>query len=233
MEITLAIIGTAGRQEDAKRLTRSHFDTMCIVAEELKKQIDDTNYPISHLVSGGAAWADHVAVRLFLDKKVEHLRLFIPCEWDDGKFHDNGIDDFVRNPGKTANSYHKAFQQKTGINGLSDIQVAKSYGAEILPCRGGFHGRNAMVAKSDFVLACTFGDGHLVKEGGTADTLRKYLNRVRKEGIFDKSFHYDLNSKSVYEGCLVPALTEDDANSSHRRPHYRGGKPIVYQSSLP
>lgn len=229
----MAIIGTAGRKEDANRLTRKHFEAMCLVAEELKKQLDDTNYPISTIVSGGAAYADHVAVRLFLDKKVANLRLYLPCEWDDGRFADNGSDEDFKNPGKTANHYHKVFQQKTGINGLSDIQVAKSYGAEILPCRGGFHGRNAMVAKSDFILACTFGDGHMVKEGGTADTLRKYLHRVRKEGIFDKSFHYDLNSKSVYEGCLVPELNEDNLKYSHRRPKVRGGVPIVSQSFLP
>lgn len=209
MEITLAIVGTAGRKEDAKRLTRKHFEAMCLVASGLIEQINDSNYPLTHLVSGGAAWADHVAVRLFLDKKVPGLKLFIPAAWDNGKYYDTGEKDWEKNPGGTANYYHKLFQQTTNINGLSDIVIAKAYGAELYTCRGGFHGRNAMVAKSDFILACTFGDEHMLKEGGTADTLRKYLDRVKKDGIFDKSFHYDLNSKSIYEGCTVPAKVDE------------------------
>ena len=209
MEITLAIVGTAGRKDDSKKLNSDTFKAMCLVAEGLMKQISESNYPITHLISGGAAWTDHCAVRLFLDKKVPNLRLFIPAEWDNGHFHDNGIEkDPIKNPGGTANYYHKLFQNKTFINSLSEIQVAKAYGAELLTCRGGFHGRNAMVAKSDFILACTFGDGPMLKDGGTADTVRKYLHRVRKEGIFDKSFHYCLTDGTIHEGCQVPEEEE-------------------------
>jgi hypothetical protein len=203
-EITLAIIGTAGRKDDAKRLTTNHFKAMCLVASGLIEQINESNYPITTLVSGGAAWADHSAVRLFLDKKVPHLRIFMPAAWEDGSYHDNGNKDAYENPGGTANHYHKLFQQNTGINSLTEILIAKSHGAELIPVLRGFHARNALVAKSDFILACTFGDGKMVKEGGTADTIRKYLDRVRKEGCWDKSFHYDLTTKSIYEGCLVP-----------------------------
>jgi hypothetical protein len=233
MEITLAIVGTAGRKEDAKRLTRKHFEAMCLVASGLLEQINEINYPITHLVSGGAAWADHVAVKLFLDKKVSNLRLYIPAEWEDGKFHDTGERDPHKNPGGTANYFHKQFQQNAAINGLSDIQIAKAHGAELYCCKGGFHGRNAMVAKSDFILACTFGDGHMVKEGGTADTLRKYLDRVRKEGIFDKSFHYDLNSKNIYEGCRVPDIVAAEKFKAKmgRVPFFGHGSPLGHFSS--
>lgn len=204
MEITFSIIGTAGRKEDENKLKRNHFEAMCLIASELLNQFKESNYPITHLVSGGAAWADHVAVKLFLDKKAPHLRLYLPCEWDNGAFHDNHDQDYKKNPGGTANHYHKKFHNKTQINSLSQIQIAKNEGAELLPCRGGFFGRNAMVAKSDFLLAMTFGKGQEVKDGGTADTVKKYLDRVRKEGIFDKSFHYDLSSGKIFVGCKVP-----------------------------
>ena len=212
MEITFAIVGTAGRKEDAKRLTTNHFKAMCLVAEGLLEQINESNYPITHLVSGGAAWADHVAVRLFLDKKAPGLRIFMPAAWEDGSYHDNGSKDAWENPGGTANHYHKLFQQNTGVNSLSDIVIAQAHGAELIPVLKGFHARNALVAKSDFILACTFGKERFVKAGsGTEDTLRKYLDRVRREGIFDKSFHYDLNSKNIYEGCLVsPKESKED-----------------------
>ena len=205
MEITLAIVGTAGRKDDAAKLSRHHFEAMCVVAEGLLNQLEENKYPISHLVSGGAAWADHVAVRLFLDKKVPNLRLFLPAAWEDGRYKDNGITaDPFKNPGGTANYYHRKFQVATHINSLSEIHSAKAEGAELIPVEKGFYARNALVAKSDCILAITYGNGNEVKDGGTADTVGKYLERVRKGDIFDKSFHYDLTSGQVYVGCTVP-----------------------------
>jgi hypothetical protein len=216
VEITFAIVGTAGRRDDAAKLSKKHFEAMCLIATGLIEQFGENNYPITHLVSGGAAWADHVAVRLFLDKKAPHLRLFLPCEWDNGSYKDNGTDDFKTNPGRTANRLHKSFQSRTQINSLTEIQIAKSEGAELIPCRGGFWGRNAMVAKSDFLLAITFGNKNEVKEGGTAHTVGCYLNRVRKEGIFDKSFHYDLATGEVFVGCTVPKEEEKEDEPVNR-----------------
>jgi len=239
MEITLAIVGTAGRKDDAKRLTRKHFEAMCIVASGLVEQINESNYPITHLVSGGAAWADHVAVRLFLDKKVPGLRLFLPAAFEDGSYHDNGNKDAYENSGGTANYYHKQFQQRTNINSLTDILIAQTHGAELIPVLKGFHARNSLVAKSDFILACTFGDGKMVKDGGTADTVRKYLDRVRKGGIFDKSFHYDLSSGRIFEGCLVPPEQEKPADDllvkrlSKRIPALKGARVIGVHSYSP
>lgn len=205
VEISLGIIGTAGRKEDGKKLGRKHFEAMCIVAGGLIDELSENNYPITHLVSGGAAWADHVSVKLFLDKKVPNLRLFLPCEWDNGSFKDNGIaKDPHKNPGGTANYYHKLFQNATHINSLTEIQIAKAEGAELIPVSKGFYARNALVAKSDFILAMTFGHEHEVKDGGTAHTVQCYLNRVRKEGFFDKSFHFCLNDGKIYVGCKLP-----------------------------
>lgn len=220
MEISLAIVGTAGRQDDAKKLSKQHFEAMYVVAEGLIDQLKENNYPITHLVSGGAAFADHVAVRLFLDKKVAHLRLFIPCEFVGGSYRDNGTGDPFKNPGGTANYYHKQFQVTTGINSLTEIQIASSEGAELIPVARGFYARNALVAKSDFLLAMTFGKGREVKDGGTADTVRRYLERVRKEGFFNKSFHYNLGDGQIYEGCTTPSREKEDKGGPYTIPQY-------------
>lgn len=204
MEITFSIVGTAGRGDDASKLSKEHFWAMYTVAEGLIDQFAENNYPITHVVSGGAAWADHVAVKLFLREKVGKLRLFFPCEFSTGRFVDTGKDDWFLNPGRTLNTYHKNFSDKSFINSLSDIQIAINEGAETYVTKGGFHGRNAMVAKSDFLLACTYGQKNMVKDGGTADTIRKYLDRVDKEGYFDKSYHYCLTDGKVYEGVKAP-----------------------------
>jgi hypothetical protein len=210
VEISLAIIGTAGRKDDKQKLSKESFQAMCIVGEEILTQLKDSNYSVTHLVSGGAAWADHVAVKLFLNKKVENLRLFIPCQFENGIYVDNDTPvrttNYQTDYAKTLNDYHSHFQRRAGINSLSEILSASFKGAEILPCKGGFYGRNAMVAKSDIILAMTYGDKEMVKEGGTADTVRRYLTRVRKEGFFSKTFHYNLSDGHIYLGIEVPEL---------------------------
>ena len=213
MEITLSIIGTAFRKDDKEKCSRQVFDSMVFVANELLTQLKDSNYPIGCLVSGGAGGADHVAVKLFLNKVVPNLRLYIPCQFSNGSFEDEwkkiklaGRSNMDKNisPAQTLNYYHNIFQRKTSINSLTEIQLAFNEGAEVLSCKGGFHGRNAMVAKSDIILAMTFGKENILKEGGSADTLRRYLARVKKEGFFDKSFHYNLNDGKVYTGAVAP-----------------------------
>jgi hypothetical protein len=223
MEITLAIIGTAGRADDFKKLSKNSFSAMLLVSEELIKQLSNSNYPITHLISGGAAWADFVAIKLYLNKIVKNLRLYIPCQFKDGTFIDEkeklreGLSDVNKfSTDQTLNYYHQNFQRKTGINSLSDMQIAKHKGAEFIPCKGGFYGRNAMVAKSDILLAMTFGEpdqpGNFVKDGGTADTVRRYLSRVNKEGFFNKSFHYNLTDGKIYDGVdALPATKKVSA----------------------
>lgn len=213
MEITLAIVGTAGRKDDANVLSKEHYAAMCVVANDILEQCKRINYPITTLVSGGAAWADHVAVSLFLDKKVPHLRLFLPCPFIGGSFYDNGIaNNSTKNPGSIVNWYHRKFQKTTGVNSLTQIQIALSEGAELINVGKGFYARNELVAKSDFLLAMTFGDKNQVKAGGTAHTVKCYLDRVHKEGFFDKSFHYDLNCGKIFIGCTLPPAQQENTD---------------------
>ena len=64
---TVAIIGSAGRNEDGAKMNATVFDAMTAAA--LRTITDHWHLSPQNvrLVSGGAAWADHVAVRLFLD----------------------------------------------------------------------------------------------------------------------------------------------------------------------
>jgi len=200
MEISLGICGTAFRKDDMPKCNKNIFEAMYVVSNALLNQCKKNNYEITTCVSGGAAGADYVAVKLFLDKKVSHLKLFLPCEWDNGSF----LSKREKDEGSILNYYHKKFQTATFINSLSQMQVAKNEGADFISCRG-FYARNYLIAKSsDFLLACTFGHERELKPGGSAHCVKCYLERVRKEGIFDKSFHYELNSGKIFMGCTVP-----------------------------
>jgi hypothetical protein len=173
----LGVIGTAGRRDDGPRLTKASFDRMCDIARAV---IGTRRY--THLVSGGAAWADHVAVALALDGTVapRNLLLHLPARLVGRTFDESSRD------GGTANYYHRLFAQKTGIDSLGQILQTMTAGTEVRINTSGFIARNGDVARdADGLLAFTFGTGEPwrakvhgnvtaeaggVKDGGTSNT---------------------------------------------------------------
>lgn len=194
--MTLAIIGTAGRKDDAPKLTKEKYFAAMKVAKSVMESVNaDT------LVSGGAAFIDHIAVRLFNAGLVKNLTLHIPCKWDkkNKRYKDTGEFNSTTNPGGTANYYHKKFSEKVGFNSLEDIAAAIKKKAQVVVTEG-FKERNSKVAEeADVILAMTFGNGAYIKDGGTADTVRKYFN---KEGEL-KGFHFDLNSMTLHDDIIL------------------------------
>lgn len=160
----VAIIGTAGRDKNQ------------VMDEALwKAMLEDSRRrvrPGDALVSGGAAWADHIAVKLFLEGAVQNLVLHLPAPLEDGKFGGPDRD----SAGSAANYYHGLFQKATGIDGLKEIQEAVSKGAHCTyePAAPGYRAmfaRNSKVAQFvNAVSAYTFGTGDVPDDGGTKDT---------------------------------------------------------------
>jgi DNA helicase-2/ATP-dependent DNA helicase PcrA len=160
---TVAIIGTAGRDKD-KPMTAQLWERMVADAKQ-RVRPDDT------LVSGGAAWADHLAVRLYLDGDVKHLILHLPAPFVDGKFQGER-----ESAASAANYYHDMFRRNAGVDGFADLAAAIAKGAKVTeqPAAKGYgamFARNALVAKqADTVVAYTFGEGDTPADGGTKDT---------------------------------------------------------------
>ena len=112
---TIAIIGTAGRGADLNRLTSDIFLRMYNTTQKIIEEIVPTKDVCDFkLVSGGAAWADHLAVTIFLAGTAPKLCLYLPCEFDMANccFVDDGTIDWRTNPGGTANCYHKKFSDR-------------------------------------------------------------------------------------------------------------------------
>lgn len=164
--VIVGIIGTAGRDK-SQNYTVDLFNKMVSVCKYMLANLQEIT-----LVSGGAAWADHVAVRLYLDGYVSKLILHLPCNWDNGKYYDNGSSDWRTNPGKMANNYHQKFSQILCTNSLEEINRAIEKGAEVHIHRG-FHARNTLVAKCDYLIALTWSDTDTPAAGGTLDTWNK------------------------------------------------------------
>lgn len=161
----IAIIGTAGRSRKDS-LTKELFRKMVAAVE-------NEITPDAILVSGGAAWADHVAVELFLQGKCAGLELYLPCEHDGFQFVDNGDGHWARNPGRLANKYHKYFSFVLGVDTLGAIDQALNQGA-VKRVYNGFHARNTLVATTcDKLVALTWATSDTEIEGGTKDTWTK------------------------------------------------------------
>ena len=142
----LAVIGTAGRQDDAAKINRPLYDAM--YAETLRAMAD---WNVTGLISGGAAMADHLAVRAFLDGKADRLVLHLPAAFQNGQYATAG-------DGATANRYHRDFSRMCGLNSLDEMARAMAKpGCESHVGRG-FKARNLDVASAaTHMLAMTFG----------------------------------------------------------------------------
>jgi hypothetical protein len=145
---TISIIGSAGRRDDAARINRRIYDAMFAEAADAIAE-----WKPDALCSGGAAFADHVAVRAYLEGLVPSLVLFLPAEFD-GRYRETSARD---DPGRTTNRYHRAFSSSCGLDSLSELTEAIRRGADARVHRG-FKNRNLEVANvATHLLACTFG----------------------------------------------------------------------------
>lgn len=148
---TLAVIGTAGRKDDADRISRGLYDAMY---GELAFLV--SHWGIKKAVSGGAAVADHLAVRAFNEGLVDALTLFLPANFYNGSYVPNPRVRF--NPGQTSNKYHRSFSKLCDIDSLREIDFAIRNGARVI-VNEGFHMRNSDVADScTHMVAMTFGN---------------------------------------------------------------------------
>lgn len=191
--ICVGIIGSAGRGTDGYFLSSKLFLRMLEISYKICCKYSEHPETEIDLFSGGAAFADHVAVKLFLDKKVQGLTLYLPCDYEIGKdqclipfdkYKDreekrpNGYD--PSNPGPTMTKYHKQFSQKCQLNSLKELIEAKEAGAILNTETKGFKQRNTKVAESvQLLIAFTFGEGNVPKDGGTSDTWDKSTKAVR------------------------------------------------------
>ena len=175
--VKVAIIGTANRKKELlRKMSADIYENMIERAHETI--VHDLNLDISDviLVSGGAAWSDHVAVSLFNRHCYAGLELYIPCDWKESKYYDNGERNWRLNPGYSANRYHRQFSDIVLCDTLQEIEESRTNGA-VLHVKDGFHARNTYIAKSDILIAFTWANNEYEITGGSRDTWRKCKNR--------------------------------------------------------
>jgi len=182
----ISIIGTAGRKEDGRLMSRRLYHLMVRDAIEVIGWHSAPSDNIT-LISGGAAWSDHIAVSLFLMRErlleerglsITDLHIHLPCKWDDEKFFVGGKEWVQR----TARYYHEQFSLKmTGGKSktatMEGLARARREGAVFFFDLNGFHSRNLSVGKCHLLIAYAWDGGYppsgrWPKDGGTAHTWR-------------------------------------------------------------
>lgn len=164
--IKMAVIGTAGRKEDGPKMSRALYVEMYQKALDIMARLQLKPEHVT-AVSGGAAWANHIAVSLYLGDKVHNLTLYFPATFE---FMAEGGPQFIGDKtADTVNYYHRLFSQKMGGPTRVGITKALDKGARAVTVLG-FKARNLMVADCDLMVAFTWGEGSEPKPGGTHHT---------------------------------------------------------------
>lgn len=156
---TVAIIGTAGRNGTHQQLSRNIFTNMVDTAKRIIKEEFKLDPSQVQLVSGGAAWSDHVAVWIYLDcPEFTQLKLCLPCKWDANEKQFDATSKW----GESSNSHHRMFSSES----MKEIDSAIQQGATV-QVYDGFFKRNNVVAKSEYMIAFGIEPGDQPPPGGT------------------------------------------------------------------
>lgn len=178
----VAIIGTAGRDK-TKVMSLGMWNWMIAQAKDIIK-------PDAHLVSGGAAWADHIAVHLFLTGYASELTLHLPAPINDKGWFEGPL----KSAASAANYYHGMFSVVINKHTIGEIVLASRmpncHGTvePVAPGYAAMYVRNAKVAMADQLLAFTFGEGDVPADGGTKDTWDKCKGQKLHVSIPDLPF---------------------------------------------
>ena len=164
--LALAIIGTAGRDK-TKPFTRRLWEAMC---EDARDRV--RTHGFQTVVSGGAAWADHLATHLFLTGLVARMTLHLPAPLQSGHFAGP-----FRSSGSAATYYHHRFSEVIGTRSIEELErcvARRECQLTQQPVAVGYRGmfeRNKLVARdAGAILAYTWGDGDVPADGGTRHT---------------------------------------------------------------
>jgi hypothetical protein len=161
----VSIIGTSGRKEDAPFVNANTFDW---IVDTCRQQ---TN-PEDTLMSAGAAFSDHAAVVLALERK-QPLILELPAPWDDER------QEFLsqKEPGRINNYYHRQFSKACGWPAdysLETLHTALKQPFVTVVQSEGFFTKSPFIVGCDKMLAFSFNANPSGPSGGTGFTWRKY-----------------------------------------------------------
>lgn len=147
----IAIIGTAGQKTT---LSKTLYEKMAMKALDIIHSIQPDSNKV-HLISGGAAWSDHVAVNLYLNNKFAGLTLHLPCKVDE-LLEKSSPSHYAKTTIDLHTKFSKAIKQDT----IAQIKDAVQNKGAVVTSSNGFYPRNLLVGRHvDVVIAFSWGRG--------------------------------------------------------------------------
>lgn len=175
-----AIIGTAGRSN--KELLSPKL--WAAMKENAQSNIQDLG--VNHLVSGGAAWADHLAVWAFNNALCSSLTLCLPAPFDVNSQRFVQKKPFEKSAANASNYYHEMFTKQINENTLAQLAQAIERGATVIAephslGYGALFARNKKVANLSNlgVLAYSFCEGDTPSSSGTLSTWKQINSEMK------------------------------------------------------
>jgi len=159
--VHMAVIGTAGRKEDAFKMNASVFEKMVMHAKHTQQKTWKLPNNKVILVSGGAAWADHVAVKLFLQGKEDGnpyagLYIYFPCKLD---FNQSDSSSLSSSSSSSSKTFSDNKSEVVSIRALDNgsWKWIENPGRIVNQLHDVFSNALGYHTMNDFVLAQTFG----------------------------------------------------------------------------
>lgn len=149
----LAILGTSGRDRmEQLNLSMDHMDYMGELVHKYIYEVLKTTCDKIILCSGGSAWAEHVAIRLYSSKKFGGLELYLATEFNKKRKKYKNTHE-----GRLMNMLHEKYREITGIDSLDELcSVISSPKVKIMVKRG-FKQRNSLITQnSDHLIVHLF-----------------------------------------------------------------------------
>lgn len=185
-KVKVAIIGTAGRDEHAPQLTAKLYHKMKELCDGIICMIFELDPNNVVLISGGAAWSDHIAVDLFNEGRYPSLTLYLPAPWD---FDKRRYKETNSACARVANRYHDGFSQATDRKTLREIDQAIMHSAIAIDYDG-FVERNTVIANEcQYLIAFTWAENETSIVGGTHDTWEKCKITSNKKKVHISLLH--------------------------------------------
>lgn len=149
--IFVSIIGLSGKRGLLDKLSIDTYnEAIANVIAELRNIAGKENSKI-HLISGGCAISDHIAVIIWnkikngeLDLPIEKFTIYTHCKWEDDKYNKS-------KEGRDANHYHYMFSKYMKIHSLSEIKQAIDFGAIVITQTGIFN-KSLRLASCDYMI---------------------------------------------------------------------------------
>lgn len=183
----LAVSGSTGKNEDGDHISPLMYDNAYDILIDTMNEAKDFE-----LISGGCAFADHLAVRAFNEGIATKLILSLPAEFSN-KYENSKF-------GKIANHHHDHFNKICNLNSFEEISQAINNGAEVYFCKDFFDRNNVIIDNSNKLIVFTFDQKTIIDDYYISTNRNANIPPPSVRDAWNKAKHFKFKRHVGYKG---------------------------------